>query len=109
MKEFIHYGQLISQDYNVEFVQFSYGCITNMQKYGLCVPPPAYNLTLVTCPVHIYYGDKDEFAKVENIDELISHLPNSTATLLQGYVHLDFFLDPNVELYESMIEVMTKS
>lgn len=42
------------------FRQFDYGIISNLLIYGSSTPPN-YNLTAITAPVALYYGNNDVF------------------------------------------------
>jgi hypothetical protein len=47
-----------------EFGQFDFGEKKNMEKYGQATPPN-YNLSLVTSPVALYYGENDKLVPVQ--------------------------------------------
>lgn len=44
-----------------KFVAFDRGAFQNLRHYGKLVPP-AYNLSLVTAPVYLFWGENDLFA-----------------------------------------------
>lgn len=110
MKEFIHFYQLMAQYKVKHFCQFDYGSAKNIEKYGY-PSPPNYNLNLIAIPIHIHYGDQDQFLTIENVEELSSMLPHTTLILAKAYDHEDFLYNSDAAktVYEGMIEIMNAS
>ncbi len=54
--------------------------------------PPNYDLSKITMPVHIYYGDDDYLVNVTDVERLLSELPNGVGHLIsvEGFKHSDF-------------------
>ncbi len=57
-KTFLHYGQLILSG---DFRQYDYKEF-NPDHYDGAMEPPAYDLSKITAPVVLYYGDNDFLA-----------------------------------------------
>lgn len=55
VKTLSHYAQFSTSG---RFQRFDYGKEENIVRYGT-EKPPAYNISEITLPVHIFYGDKD--------------------------------------------------
>jgi lysosomal acid lipase/cholesteryl ester hydrolase len=56
--------KLVTFDSGDSFLHFDYGSAENLKRYGTTYPPE-YNLTKVTVPVYLVYGDNDPFAPIE--------------------------------------------
>ncbi len=61
---------LIKKNLAPKFKKFNYGWIGNLKRYGM-IKPPAYDLSKVTTPIHIFHAKNDVFA-----DRKASHLIN---------------------------------
>lgn len=46
------------------FNKYDYGWILNLKHYGQLIPP-AYDLSKVTVPVHIFHGQNDYVASLK--------------------------------------------
>lgn len=60
--------------------------------------PPAYNLTQVTAPVHLYFSKDDDTATMKNAIRLQSQLPNHKSSYLvpiDDFRHIDFSYSRN--------------
>ena len=89
-KPLIHYAQLInSPEY---FRKMDFGTEGNLEHYG--VPdPPSYDLSKITLPTYLYYGDGDSLVSVEDVAILEAALPNVKESYLvpfSGWTHNDF-------------------
>ncbi|XP_046459313.1 gastric triacylglycerol lipase-like [Daphnia pulex] len=74
------------------FLHFDYGSAENLKRYGTTYPPE-YNLTKVTVPVYLVYGDNDPFAPIEDLSWLIERLSCLKAAIRvdsPGFTHGDF-------------------
>lgn len=84
-----HYGQLINTG---EFSKYDYGAIGNMKHYGQAKPPP-YNLSKVTAPVGLFWGNTDWLADPRDVARLAADLPNVVLNYnvpKEEFNHLDF-------------------
>ena len=64
----------------------------NQQHYG-SPDPPSYDLAAITMPVIIFYGDGDGLVSVQDVERLISEMPNVPHSYLvdcPGWNHNDF-------------------
>ncbi len=55
--------------------------------------PPEYDLSKITAPLHLFYGDNDKFVAEEDFLRLVKELPNvKTAHKVpfEGWQHNDF-------------------
>ncbi|KPJ09860.1 Lipase 1 [Papilio machaon] len=66
------YGQSMQSE---RFEKFDYGKSKNLELYG-SVRPPEYNLSAVTLPVTVLYGESDHLVDTEDIAWLLRRLPN---------------------------------
>ncbi|PSN56281.1 hypothetical protein C0J52_00361 [Blattella germanica] len=107
-KAFIHYSQAVLCG---ELFQFDYGIVANLEIYG-CVHPPAYNLSLITSPVHIYYSALDPVAGSCEVNQLAKKLPNVMSVCeVPSYTHLDFLWGVNSkkDIYDEILVHMKRS
>ncbi|RZB77476.1 Abhydro lipase domain containing protein, partial [Asbolus verrucosus] len=72
MKQYVHYGQQIKHG---GFSQFDFGAEENMKKYGTETPPP-YDFSKISAPVAVYYAVNDGVVPYEDVQTIISQLPN---------------------------------
>ncbi|KPJ03000.1 Lipase 1 [Papilio xuthus] len=66
------YGQSMQSE---RFEKFDYGKSKNLELYG-SLRPPEYNLSAVTVPVTVLYGESDHLVDTEDIAWLLRRLPN---------------------------------
>jgi len=95
------------------FQRMDWGPEINMEKYG-SKTPPAYNLTSVSAPVVLFWGDNDWLASPKDVAWLGKRLDN-----LRGFYrvnsttfnHLDFLWATNVNelLYLPLIDLLPYS
>ncbi|CAL8103712.1 unnamed protein product [Orchesella dallaii] len=105
----VHYAQGVPSG---TFSQYDYGTEKNMEKYGQPTPPE-YDLTKITAPVALYWGENDWLGAKPDTQRIAELLPN-----LQRYYrikdelfnHLDFLVakqirelvnDPVIEFLEN--------
>ncbi|XP_050735948.1 lipase 3-like [Eriocheir sinensis] len=84
-----HYAQLIASGL---FQKYDYGIIGNMNHYGQSTPP-LYNLSEVTVPVGLFWGQTDWLATPEDVTHLAAELPNVALNYRidkDQFNHLDF-------------------
>lgn len=91
---------------------FDHGLIKNLMKYG-SINPPSYNLSAITAPVFLYYGNNDWMANIEDVFKLSRKLGNVVEihkVPLEKFNNLDFTYGRNVDkvLYWGIIENIKK-
>ncbi|XP_055837851.1 lipase 3-like [Episyrphus balteatus] len=101
----IHYVQ---EHNSGTWSKYDYGFIGNYMKYNQ-LTPPCYSEKNVVAPVRLYYSDNDDFAAVEDVQKLISLLPNVVDSVRVPYpefTHLDFLWATEVKtlLFDRIIE-----
>lgn len=62
--QLVHYGQEVNSG---KFRMFDFGMFGNLAKYG-SMKPPKYDLSKITAPVALHYGDNDWLAAVKVIE-----------------------------------------
>ncbi|KAJ8932346.1 hypothetical protein NQ314_014711 [Rhamnusium bicolor] len=104
---------------NGNFAALDYGNMTaNLHKYNQSVPPP-YNLSLVTHPISLHYGDGDLLVTKKGIlltldmDFTEKKLPNPVGIFpvpFKNFNHMDFMwgIDAKKLLYDRLIVIMDK-
>nr|XP_022912347.1 lipase 3-like isoform X2 [Onthophagus taurus] len=94
-KQWVHYGQEIQSGF---FRRFDFGLVGNLAEYGNATPPN-YDLSKITAPTAFLYGDKDSFAHVDDVAQMLSELPNVVfERLMEGYGHGDFVFIENATI-----------
>lgn len=103
------------QEYSTaeRYTRMDWGTKQNMEEYGQPTPPP-YNLTTVTAPVVLYWGENDWLASPKDVTWLAKRLTN-----LQGFYrvnmtafnHLDFLWATHVDqlLYNHLLQLLPYS
>ncbi|XP_013137816.1 PREDICTED: gastric triacylglycerol lipase-like [Papilio polytes] len=71
-KNMARYGQSMNSD---RFQKFDYGSSKNVKVYG-SDEPPLYNLSTVSAPTVILYGENDYLVDVRDVSWLLERLPN---------------------------------
>lgn len=110
-RQFGHYAQLYNSG---KFRKFDYGSrLINLYTYGSSNPPD-YNLTKITAPVILHYGENDWMVGTEDLDRIHKELGNSVGKFkvpLSEFNHLDFIwaMDAPSLLYDLMIKLMKGS
>lgn len=100
-RDFFHYAQLIKNP--PVFRAYDFGTIKNNQIYGED-PPPAYDLSLVTAPVALVWGDNDALALAGDVALLADALPNVVLNFRvdnELWNHLDFIWAIEAEQYQN--------
>lgn len=85
----------------------------NQQKYGIDTPP-AYDLTKITTPIHLYHSKDDNTAVVNAVMRLKYLFPNLQSTYLvpwDDFSHVDFTYSRNARLAvnDKLINNMNKA
>lgn len=62
-RQFIHYAQEINSK---KFRKYDYGFFGNLAEYGH-TSPPDYDISKITAPVALYYGENDWLCGIEVI------------------------------------------
>lgn len=86
---FNHYAQTIMSG---NFQKYDYGLLGNLNHYGQNTPP-LYNLSAVTTPVGLFWGQTDWIAAPEDVARLADELPNVALNHRvdkDEFNHLDF-------------------
>uniref|UniRef100_A0A1B6HSA1 Partial AB-hydrolase lipase domain-containing protein n=1 Tax=Homalodisca liturata TaxID=320908 RepID=A0A1B6HSA1_9HEMI len=88
-KTLVHYAQEIRSNH---FQRYDYGAERNIILYN-STTPPLYNLSKVSVPVSLHYGDNDLLARPMDVSSLFSQLKNPVGMFrvnLSSFNHLDF-------------------
>jgi len=106
-RPFVHYAQLYISD---KFESFDFG-EDNFAHYGQDTPV-TYDLSKVTAATAVFKGDGDSLTAVEDIDRLVSELPNVVFDHLvefEGWTHLDYFaaMDADQLVYSYVLDLMS--
>ncbi|XP_058984544.1 lipase 3-like [Musca domestica] len=93
------------------FCLYDYGPTKNMELYGQLTPPD-YPVERITSEVHLWYGDNDTMAAVEDVERLAEKLPNRVMHHMEdpSWAHGDFSLHKEVKKFinDPIIEIMNK-
>lgn len=94
------------------FRQYDFGFFGNLEAYGQD-SPPEYDLSKITVPVAIYYGNNDDINNIENVYELRDVLPNIIRDYLvpfDQFNHLDFIWAKDVKslVNNDVVDVLNK-
>ncbi|XP_018305312.1 lipase 3 isoform X2 [Mycetomoellerius zeteki] len=109
VKQFLHFGQLISSG---SFQKFDYGTRANLTLYG-STRPPKYTLERVKVPVAIFYSENDFINHHTNVQKLADNLPNVIQTekiAYEKFNHTDYLWgrDARIILYNNIVTVLKK-
>lgn len=109
VRQVAHYGQTIR--FNA-FRRYNHNPITNLATYGNA-NPPAYDLSKVTVPSYLHYGQNDKEVNYKDLMTLAANLPNVVGTYKverDTFNHYDFIWGKDVrdELYERTLIPLMK-
>lgn len=96
---------------NPTFAKYDFGSAElNMAKYGQ-ETPPLYDLSKMTLPTALFYGQHDYLADITDVERLIDELPADKIVLksyLETYAHLDYTwaYDANVNVYAQATDIL---
>lgn len=108
-RQMIHFGQLYNSK---KFTNFNHGWLTNKRTYGRFTPPP-YNLSAITAPVFLHYGDNDWLSTPEDVNYLWREIKSVIGKFRvphPKFNHLDFIfaIDAKTLIYDRMIKIMSR-
>jgi len=96
---------------NSDFKQYDYGSeAENLEAYGQA-EPPKYDLSRVTCPTVIYYGENDLLCRPETVVQLAAELPNVRGCHrvdCDKFSHTDFLYAKDIDslLYNQVVQLL---
>ncbi|XP_063921265.1 lipase member K-like [Zophobas morio] len=111
--ELKHYLQLGISN---KLQKFDHGGHTNLKKYGTR-DPPLYNLSAISVPVCIFYGESDQLYDKEDLERTYNEIGSSQKCKYAvsndknvSYGHLDFGYSESVtkDLYDVVLDVLEK-
>lgn len=85
----VHYAQLVESKV---FGMYDWGRLGNLNHYGQDTPP-LYNLSLITPPTALFWGENDYLADPQDVAKLAEELPNLKLNYKVDwpeFSHLDF-------------------
>lgn len=108
-KQITHYTQSYVSG---KFSKLNRGSEENIRIYG-STTPPEYNLTKVTAPVVVYYGESDSFVDSTDVTILHEKVANPRGLHkipIKEFNHLDFLWAMNAPIlvYEPMLKLMNE-
>ena len=96
-----------------DFRKYDYGTEENLGHYNGSSTPPTFNLSSITTPLYIFYGNGDRLIAEEDVLELAERLPSSSLQATykidyQGWNHNDFVYaqDAKKLVYDTIIQQM---
>ncbi|XP_068215960.1 lipase 3-like [Palaemon carinicauda] len=103
-----HYGQMKNSN---KFCKYDFGTIGNINHYGQA-EPPLYNLSQVTAPVGLFWGNTDWLADPQDVARLAADLPNLVLDYnvpKEEFNHLDFgwAIHANEYVYTKILELFS--
>ncbi|XP_068082721.1 lipase 3 [Anabrus simplex] len=107
IKTFQHFGQNINSG---EFRKYDYGEENNLLVYGSRTPPQ-YDMSKITVPLAIMYGQNDIVVDPRDVAKTKAVLPNVVAYLKvpdEEFTHIDFAWAINAKslVYEDIIKLL---
>lgn len=90
---------------------YEFGSASENMKHYNQTTPPLYDLTKLSVPVALYYGQNDWLADVTDVELLRKTLPNIVDDFnAKIYDHMDFIWGLNVKevVYDRMMQLMQK-
>jgi lysosomal acid lipase/cholesteryl ester hydrolase len=107
VQNLVHYAQVINSG---RFMKFDYGLFGNLNKYGQLTAPD-YDVSKITTPVALFWGENDIFADKRDVALLASRLRSLKSNYRVPYdlfTHLDFqwAVDAKTLVYDKLLEVI---
>ncbi|KZS21232.1 Lipase-like protein [Daphnia magna] len=92
------------------FIPYNFGLLGNYLRYGKFRPPP-YDLSKVTIPVYLFYGQNDRLVVPEDVRWLADRLPNVKESIMvddKSYNHASFLWGKNNNrlVYDRVISLL---
>ncbi|ENN77486.1 hypothetical protein YQE_06014, partial [Dendroctonus ponderosae] len=108
-KQIHHYTQIMQSG---EFKRFDYGTRRNLKTYGFS-KPPVFDLSRITTPMLIFYGNGDFLASPLSVQKITNELTNQHEVVevpFDGFDHVDFLWARNAKelIYEKTLEMFQK-
>ncbi|KAJ8976422.1 hypothetical protein NQ317_004082 [Molorchus minor] len=102
--QFFSTGDFAALDYENELI--------NLHKYNKTTPP-IYNLSMVTHPISLHYGEGDLIVTRKDMDSIHKKLPNPVGIFpvpFKNFNHLDFIWANDVKklVYDRLVMIMDK-
>lgn len=94
-----------------DFIEFDYGPIENLQFYH-SVEPTGYNLSQISVPIILYFGETDAIATPEGVHDIYAHMLSTVRSVRRiassKFNHFDFLLSSEVKtlVNDKLIELM---
>ncbi|XP_065225596.1 lipase member J-like [Planococcus citri] len=109
-KNMIHCSQLISSG---TFSYYDYGKAENIKRYGAVIPPK-YNMSKISIPVKVYYGENDVLSTPIDTKLMYQKIPKPLGLVrvnFDKFNHVDFLWakDVNRLLNDELIEFIHNS
>jgi len=101
----LHYAQNITNKY---FHAYDwYDSAENMRRYG-SEDPPTYDLSKVTVPAALFWSKKDSLSSKEDMERIVSELPNLVSCKETDIGHLDYLWGANVkgDFYHDLLDIL---
>ncbi|XP_023955273.2 lipase 3-like [Bicyclus anynana] len=108
-RQMIHFGQLYNSK---KFTRFNHGWFVNKRTYGRFTPP-AYNLSAITTPIFLHYGDNDWLSTPDDVNYLLREIKSVIGKFRvphPKFNHLDFIfaIDAKQLIYDRIIKIMSR-
>ncbi|XP_034240431.1 lipase 1-like [Thrips palmi] len=88
------------------FKKYDFGSEKNLKLYG-SPHSPAYNLSAITTPMHVYYGTSDGLVSPVDAQKFVDTFPSVKEVHILPYNHVDFVLADDVG--ETLIRPIVKT
>ena len=95
------------------FRKYDYGEELNPSHYNGSLQPPNYDLSQITVPLHLFYGDSDKFVAEEDLEMLVKGLAPGVVKLQEkvpysGWQHNDFVygVDAPLLVYNHIMSIL---
>ena len=105
-QQLAHFLQNYSKKGDIQrFKKFDYGRKKNIKKYGTA-ETPAYDLSLISAKIVLYYAEHDDFIPLKSVELLEKALENADVKLMfkKGWDHCSFLYAKGLdEFYRNLI------